>query len=44
MKLEVRIGTVTRLVEIERAGQNQFIVRGKEENGQIDATEVATNT
>ena len=44
MKLEVRIGTVTRLMEIERTGQNQFIVGGKEESGQIDAVEVATNT
>ncbi|HYT06260.1 MAG TPA: biotin/lipoyl-containing protein [Rugosimonospora sp.] len=43
MKLEVRIGTLARQVEIQRTGPNQFIVGG-EDSAQIDATKVAPNT
>src|SRR6266704_824073 len=43
MKLEVRIGTLARQVEIQRTGPNQFIVGG-EDSAAIDATTVAPNT
>ena len=44
MKLQIRIGTLTRQVEIQRTDQNQFTIGGEEENAQIEATEVAPNT
>lgn len=51
MKLEVRIGTLARQIEIQRTGPNQFAV-GEENSAQldtqfdktIDAVEVAQNT
>jgi biotin carboxyl carrier protein len=43
MKLEIRIGTLTRQVEIQRTDQNQFTIGGKEESAQIEAMEVAPN-
>ena len=48
MKLEVRIGTLTRQIEVQRTGPNQFAI-GVEENrvqidNKIDAMEVAPNT
>ena len=42
MKVEVRIGTLVRQIEILRTGANQFGVR--DESAQIDALEVAPNT
>ena len=51
MKLQVRIGTLDRQIEIHRAGQNQFTV-GADDHGapdskanrKVDAVEVAPNT
>jgi len=44
MKLEVRLGKLTRQVEIQRTGPNQFAIGGEEESAQINAIEVAPNT
>src|SRR5437879_9369604 len=43
MKLEVRIGTLARQIEIQRTGPNQFAIAG-EDSAQIDAVEVAPGT
>jgi biotin carboxyl carrier protein len=43
MKLEVRIGTLVRQIEIQRPGPNQFAIGG-EDSAQIDAVEVAPGT
>jgi biotin carboxyl carrier protein len=42
MKVEVRIGTLVRQIEIQRTGANQFVVGN--EGAQVDAVEVAPNT
>jgi biotin carboxyl carrier protein len=43
MKLEVRIGSLARQIEIQRTGPNQFAIGG-DDSAQIDAVEVASNT
>ena len=43
MKFDVRIGTLTRQIEIQRTGPNQFAVV-PDDGAQIDAVEVAPNT
>jgi biotin carboxyl carrier protein len=47
MKLEVRIGGLTRQIEIQRRDSNHFSIRGEHRDGKdtkIDASEVAANT
>lgn len=47
MKLEVRIGTLARQIEIQRTGPNQFAISGEDSadiDTKIDAIEVAPNT
>ena len=43
MKVQVRIGTLVRQVEIQRTGLHQFAA-GADDGAQIDAVEVAPNT
>ncbi len=43
MKLEVRVGTISRQLEIQRTGPGQFAVAA-EDGSQIDAIEVAPRT
>ncbi len=43
MKFDVRIGTLTRQIEVRRCGPNQFAIV-PDDGAQIDAVEVAPNT
>lgn len=43
MKVDVRIGKLTRQIEIQRSGPNRFAIV-PDDGGQIDAIEVAPNT